>query len=222
MKTVFTITSVINIPESIRPNLSVFDTNTRFEQTLNTIKSIKNYSQNSKIFLYETSDITKEQETIIKNEVDSLILLNEDDEMRANRFYWNKSASECLLLHKMWQDPRINEFDFIMKMTGRYEITKEFDPWYFTENNIDKVITKKRFTNGADYWFGTQLFGFGKKLLPRMVDHTLNSFNFLINLKGYIDIEHIIFSELTENQIIEVDTIGCKGYIAPLGELRYF
>jgi hypothetical protein len=221
MKTVFTITSVINIPSTI-PGRSVFDANTRFEQTLNTIKSIKKYSPNSKIFLYEISDITKEQEKIIKNEVDSLILLNEDEEIRTNRFYYNKSAPECILLHKMWQDPRMNEFDFIMKMTGRYEITDEFNTVNFTEENFNKVITKKRFTNGSDYWFGTQLFCFGKNLLPRMISHTLNCFNFLINLNGYTDIEHIIFSGLNENQIIEVDTIGCKGYIAPLGELRYF
>lgn len=221
MKTIFTITSVINIPNNI-PGRSVFDTETRFQQTLKTIKSIREYSPNSKIFLYEMSDITKEQEKIINDLVDSLVLMNNDNEIIANRFYWNKSAAESLLLHKMWQDPRINEFDFIMKMTGRYEITEEFNTEHFIENNLNKVITKKRFTNGSDYWFGTQLFCFGKKLLPRMVEHTLNCFNFLINLKGYTDIEHIVFSGLNEEQIIEVETIGCKGFIAPLGELRYF
>jgi len=220
MKTIFTITSVINIPKDI-PNRSVFDTNTRFEQTLNTIKSIKKYSPTSKIFLYEISDISKEHKKIIENEIDSLVLLNEDEEIKSSRFYWNKSASESMLLHKMWQDPRINEFDFIMKMTGRYEITEEFKTDYFKEENLNKVITRKRFMNGSDYWFGTQLFCFGKKLLPRMIDHTLNCFNFLTGLKGYTDIEHIIFSGLNEDQIIEIDTIGCKGNIAPNGELHY-
>ena len=214
---------MVNVPTTISNRCrSVFDTNTRFEQTLNTIQSIKKYSKNSKIFLYEMSDITEKQRKTIKSKVDSLILLNEHEEIKTNRFYYNKSAPECLVLNVMWQDPRLNEFDFVMKMTGRYELNDKFSHDYFVENNLNKVITKKRYTNGEDYWFGTQLFCVGKELLPIMVKNTFNYFKYLINLNGYVDIEHLIFSELNKDQIIEVDTIGCNGYMAESGTLTYF
>jgi hypothetical protein len=131
----FLITSVMhpsNEPLSYYPIRSVFNTHERWEQTRNTISSIRFHYPDALILLCEGSIYESESEKQIQEEVDIYVKLHRT-EITTNPY---KGYTECLLLLKAWETMQeygytAESFDSLFKISGRYALCSSFDKEQF-------------------------------------------------------------------------------------------
>lgn len=136
---IFVITSVINTGNrawsytSIR---SVYTPQERFEQTLQTIKSIRDYTSNSKILLVECSELSAEMTHELKSRVDIFEQLYHNEEIRSICLQTSKKgygeATQTAAAIRIIKDSGLN-FRRIFKISGRYWLKDSFCPEAFSE-----------------------------------------------------------------------------------------
>lgn len=141
------ITSVINIidkPLCYTNIRSVFTHEQRYNQTLESIESVRNKIPNSFIIHAECSDIKSEYEENIKSKVDLYINFYNNDEIKNAVESPLKSYGETLLLLNAYKNiPQNITFKSIFKLSGRYVLNN-----YFNYNNFDnEFCVAKRYGN---------------------------------------------------------------------------
>lgn len=202
MKIAFIISSAINTPLA-----SVFNTETRYEQTVNTIKSIKIKVPNSSIFLHDVTHLDTNYVNNLSKIVDNFFIHNEISSEP-------KSLGEALLVRKALLYPEIKNYDFIFKISGRYYLNDEFNIKYLINENKNKIMAKRQ-SHPHMYphtCYNTVLYCIGNE----MIDYTINSLeNVYKNL--FHDIEHSIFRNIDENNFINLKNLGVEGLFAPTG-----
>jgi hypothetical protein len=144
---IFIITSVINTgnhPWSYTNQRSCYSPEKRFEQTLQTIKSIRDLSDNSKILLVECSDLEPHMAEIIRQQVDYFIQTYNDTEVRRACLNSEKKGfGEIKKLQCACKYIRENGIEFrrIFKISGRYFLNSSFDKKQY----VDDAFTFKMF-----------------------------------------------------------------------------
>ena len=149
-KNIIIITSVLNIsnnPLSYYHKRSVFTIEERFEQTLKSIKSIKekmgseiSSETDSKIeiFFCECSDLLlyPEYEEILKKEVSYFYNFYDDFETRNNVLSKYKGLGELYLMKKALKIINYSgeKYKFIFKLSGRYFLNENFSYQDFNNN----------------------------------------------------------------------------------------
>lgn len=221
MINLFLITSVINIPMdkpfSYTNVRSVYDKNTRFSQTKQTIESIKERVPNVKILLVECSNLSEEETSYLKKNVDYFINIydiNNTFSVNDRVFSRSKSMGEGeLLINGIEYIFKNNiEFDNLFKISGRYTLGSFFN--YDNFNN--KFIVVKN--NTQPYQNYTALYTFLYKLDK---GSSLKWYNYLKNShKEFEKCEaiEVIFANFIKKQnqenIIFIDKLGVNGNIA--------
>lgn len=221
MRVCFIITSVINFTNRFvadhgvvkynnGTNVSVFDSETRLNQTLETIESIKEKMPNARIFLHEKSDLENNYISILKSKVDRLYCHHSS--IDKNLF---KSIPEAMLLHKIFSNKKLKEYDFIFKISGRYKLNDNFHPYYLLKSNRDKIIAKRRmWPHLAPHKnYNTVLYCVGRD----MIDYAAKSYEDAYK-NMFVDIEHSIFRDINENNFVNINIVGVEGHISPTGE----
>jgi hypothetical protein len=205
MKICFIVTSAINC------NYSVFDKNTRYEQTIKTIQSIRKKYPSTYIFLFEKNKLEYDFQNNLKKLVDKFEFLKHELEVTTN---YNKSIGEAELMWNALSDPIISSFDYIFKISGRYCLNDDFDPWYITSENKNKIIGKRvcQPYMAPHESFYTTLYCVGKE----MFGYACKSFK-SVPEKFFENIEHTIFRDIDENNLINLELLGVEGYISPTG-----
>ena len=210
----FIISSAIN--HFCGDKLSRFSTQERFEQTIETINSIKNAAPNSKICLFEISNTKLSDEHIdeIKNSVDLFVELYNNETIIAlydtftkfeDLFQYGKSLFE---MYGMMQTLHIIEDKFgceninrIFKISGRYLLNQEFDinqydSIFLKDKYIAKCIKYSNFEPNTNAHFHiyqnkgqlvTGLWSFDASLIYETIDLLEKSFNYLQILLMYGD-----------------------------------
>jgi hypothetical protein len=139
MKSLVIITSVINVsnnPLSYTNNRSVYSAEERFVQTLKTINSLSCIKDKHILFI-ETSNLEADKENVIKNIVDSYLNLNNIKEIKEIIDGPIKGKAEAIQIIEGLKQININEFDCIIKISGRYWINDDFSyDLYSKEINI--------------------------------------------------------------------------------------
>jgi hypothetical protein len=140
----FIITSVIN---TISTDLtygtrSFYSMKERFEQTLQTIHSIKKYVPTAHIYLIEGSDITYDMEFVLESLVYKYINVFSDKYIRKSVESKLKGYGEATQLYYIFSNYRMDHYDAIFKISGRYYLNSDFNLQDLIQNN--KVI----FCNG--------------------------------------------------------------------------
>lgn len=182
---------------------SVFTESERFQQLLNTIKSIKKYVPTSDIVVCDSSSLDREQmNEICKNA--NLILFNTDSQVVAKRDGLYKGQNELIMIKRILDSSLINNYDYILKLSGRYEITEKFD---INNLNQDKYYLKS-FDNVR---MSTVLYGAPKKLFS----HYSQAINKNINATD--SIEYALYPYLKEFKL-DTEYLGVKGYVSVSGE----
>lgn len=146
MINLFLITSVINItnnPLSYCETRSIYNHETRFQQTLNTISSIKSHDPNAIIALIEGSILNEQQKLILMKEINYLIDLSVYPCVKHDVDSQYKALGECSLLINgiRWLQemcPNL-KYDNIFKISGRYFLNNEFNLQEF--NNTYNVLS---------------------------------------------------------------------------------
>lgn len=123
-------------------DFSVYSREERFNQTLDTIKSIKEKVTNSYILLYEVSetDIDSLHENELKDNVDLFLNVNQDpiikliyENLHSNpiKFTYGKSMLECralqIVLDHLREHNIFNDVMRVFKLSGRYQLNDYFD-----------------------------------------------------------------------------------------------
>ena len=213
------ITSVIcieNKPLSYTNTRSVFSHEERFEQTKYTIQTIREKIPDSKIFIVECSNLTKDMTEYLVEHSDYFLNLYDDEEIRNNTTGLSKALGEgTQTIHaiKYIQNNNI-KYHNLFKITGRYWLSDYFNYCNFENDDIIIYDADKNISNT-----GTSLY----KL------HKTNVNDFMIFLNRNIDLMNqciayeklfaIFLKEPKPNNIINLNRIGVNGYASVSNEL---
>jgi len=251
IKKLFIITSTIepsDIGLTYSKVRSIFSPDERFRQTVGTITSIHNAHPDAKIVLLDSSNDTNgllNHLRFMPNlNVVSLKNINSEiaEIVNTNR---NKSLCECLMTNTYLKQYKkyVNEFDFIIKVSGRYNLFNFTD--YFTEENKNKIFFKKpscfKWGNDWDWRFHhvdlrhsqqddylrqycTVLFSFATNHLDKLIDMNDAIIHFLKqpSMSQYdMEILYYYLSRSFESDIIETEWSVC-GWDGTSGRFMYY
>ncbi len=203
------------ICSSINGRHSVFSSNERFIQTLNTINSIRSKEEKSYIIFCENTPISIEMKNQLIEKVDTFIDSYNDrfNIPETSIFDYNsgKSTGESYQMLVILSFLSEMEYTKCFKISGRYFLTDEFDSSNFKENKLNF----REFDYGYKC-FSTVLYSFSKSN-----EHTLRNFfiNYLNNTRPH-DLEISIY-KLKNDYSDEVNTLsqlGVSGKIGTSGE----
>lgn len=133
----FIITSVIN---TISTDLtygvrSYYNIDERFQQTLQTIYSIKNTIPTAKIYLIEGSFINHEMEFILESMVDYYINVKHIAHIKRGIESKLKGFGESVQLTHIFKNFNMKQYDYIFKISGRYYLNSNFNLQYLLKFN---------------------------------------------------------------------------------------
>jgi hypothetical protein len=132
MADIFIITSVINTGSqawSYISTRSVFTTEERFEQTLQSIESIRTFHKNPIILLIECSDLSDHMTSILQTKVDHFINVYDNPIIRDSCINTKKKGhgevaqTICAI---MYIKEHALSFNRVFKLSGRYYLTEKF------------------------------------------------------------------------------------------------
>ena len=233
-KYTFLITSAINT------KFGVFETETRLNQTVSTIQSIKQRVPDANIFLLEMSAIplTEKQSATLEPLVNSIINFNSDPSVVGlynSTDNWDvvKNVTEVMCFGKALKNLHrsLNQFDKsqrVFKISGRYVLNDNFDINYYNQYSVQNhiVISNQR-NSQFDYkltmisqQFMSRLWSWPVNLMEEVISVYDNSLVYMgdrLSAGGYADIEHCLYKFLDKDKIIQKSPLGIFGNIGPNG-----
>ncbi len=218
MNNLVLITSIINTPNkplSYTNTRSVFTRPERFEQTKQTINSIKEHIPNCKIILVECTEFIETESTFFKQNCDYIINLIGDYHASKYIFSSAKAAGEGTMTINALQYIIKNniKFDNLFKISGRYYLKSDFK--YSLYNNNNNIF--KRFGHLS---LVTSFYKVNYDSIEYLLQFLLENFKRMTNAEGY----EAIFNDIQQNVIIYkdlnlIDKLGVYGHIAVCGTL---
>jgi hypothetical protein len=149
----FVITSVINTgshPWSYASKRSVFTAEERFQQTLESIGSIRRQHGNAKILLVECSNLTDKMTSTLRSQVEYFLNVVDDEPTRLACLESNKKGSgETLQLLYVLDFIEKNNITFqrLFKLSGRYYLNSCFNKEDFSTTHVSFNTCFKGTTN---------------------------------------------------------------------------
>ena len=228
----FVVTSAIN------SKFGVYKPQQRLEQTIDTIKSIRNKLPNAKVYVMECcgTPITNEQAQELINVSDIFIDYSHDEDVQAlyDNDNWDvvKNGTEIMCFGRVLQELKdSNAFegiDRIHKMSGRYVLNDNFDPETYDDSTVvEKIVigpkNKSQFPlhiTTVPLQYMARLWSWPKSRLDEVIqvyDDSLAFFAERVANGGYVDIEHVLYKFLNPEHVHEIRNLGVEGCIAPNG-----
>jgi hypothetical protein len=207
------ITSIIkppNLPLSYISTRSIYSSKERFEQTKKTFETIKEKIPNSKIFLVECSELSEEENNYFTNNSDYFLNLYNNENVKKNIYSTSKSLCEGTMTTCALENILLNniEFDKLIKISGRYWLSENFNYENFNNNNI--VI--KYIDGDRDNVF-TALYQLPKESTIIFNNFLKNNFDKMFQCIGY-EILFGVFIKNEENEKKIIDPIGLCGFVS--------
>ena len=231
MKNVYLVTSAINT------KFGVFDSNARFLQTLDTIKSIRAVDSNSLVVLIEMAalPLTNLQRDVLKSITDYQVdftgnsfvvsLYNSTGNWDVVKNVTETTCFKQALVHLFTDGALKEKINRVFKVSGRYLLTPSFDPLLHLGDNF--VFAKKRksqfapeVTDGCDYQYMSRCWSFPAARAEEVILAYEAFALFMherLSLGGYVDLEHCLYKYLFNRGVTELDKIGVAGFIGPNG-----
>jgi len=201
------VSSVINTsnkPLSYTPTRSVYSVQQRYEQTLDTIKSLEKI-ENKKILFVELSDIPEYENEII-SKVDFYKNIYKENKDIVDGLH--KGVGEALSILEGIKDIDLTLYDNIYKISGRYWLTDKFN--YSLWNNNDTMLYEDKKHNSIV----TVLYKINKNQYKEWIS-TLTNICYTSNPKAI----EWIFKEHMKNYT-PINPVGVSGYFSIDG--KYF
>lgn len=232
MKPLFILTSALNTKFGVHSN------ELRLQQTLDSITSIRRYAPGAKIAIVEMGGIpsTDEQIATLKSHSDFYYNYSNDEAVQ-DIFHstdnWDivKNTTEVMvfgnMLGDMYENGLLNEFDRVFKMSGRYQLTENFDPAFY-DTVPDRIVVLQRkgsqfppqVTGGMQYQYMSRLWSWPVAATTAVLETYGSGFVAMAQRLaegGYFDIEHMLFKYLPQEQVTEVTRVGLTGLLGPNG-----
>lgn len=208
--------------------LSVYDDDKRFEQTLETIESIDKYCPDNAKFMFDSSpNIPKAQyfDELNKRKV-NILYCGQEPAIKHYSDRGARSVAECISFGMFldWYKENSVESKRIYKISGRYKINDNFvlndssykDAFVFS-TALDSWMDKKKQTESdVDKLYRLRFWHMDASCLNTFHEKMKSIFNDCA--KYNIDVEHSYYKNLHTEKVVEVDKIGVCGNIAPTGE----
>lgn len=222
----FLVTSCINT------SLGIFTPQQRFEQTIKTINSIRQYAPNSKIFITDNSYEKELNENVYKyftGICDLVANLSQEENCKKLNKVGLKSAADTMLTLKMIEIlltnkdglKILNSSRFLYRISGRYTLTNKFIENNYV-NNFGKFVLKRHDTwredKSIDGLYITRLMGFCPSLCSIFHGALAKSIETIVNEN--VDMEHGVYKNIDKKYVKLIDTLGVSGYVAPNGQLH--
>lgn len=238
--------NIVLITSAIHTNYGIYSTEQRIQQTTNTVLSARKHIPNATIILIDNSkiDVQSNNSEEFNNLIDAVDYYIDNSEDPDIQYFHNnvvnydigKNSMECIGMLKALSYIKtdeeltslVNQADRIIKLSGRYEVTDKFNINTFDNSETkDKYVFKKRQASwipsadtGVDFMLQTRLYSFTPNLLAntiKLFEQILENMLVTFNQQKYIDIEHSMAKFIPSDQLVEVETVGLQGNIAPNG-----
>lgn len=234
------------ITSALYTNYGIYSTEERIKQTIATAQSVHRYLPGATIFLIDNSKVDIQSDTSHEfDQLLDLVdyYIDNSDDADIQHFHNNvtnydvgKNSMEVIGTIKALQHiisdsdlrAKLDESVRIFKLSGRYELTDKFDITQFDNDGThNKYVFKKaqpawcdQSVTSATHLLQTRLWSF----TPSLLDETLEMFKKALsnmfetyNKQQYIDVEHSLYKFIDHAKLVELDTVGLKGHIAPNG-----
>ena len=238
--------NIVLLTSAVYTNYGIYNPQQRIQQTLDTAKSAKKYIPGAVIILVDNSKTDVQNDTSAEfEELIDLVdyYIDNSDDADIQYFHNNvanydigKNAMESLGMMKALtyiandetMKKEIADADRIFKLSGRYQVTDKFDITKFSNDNTrDKYVFKKAQPSwinpqdtGVTTLLQTRLWSFTPGLLldtMQLYKNILETMVVLYNNQKYIDNEHAMSKFVPKDKLVELETVGLIGNIAPNG-----
>jgi hypothetical protein len=238
--------NIVLLTSAVYTNYGIYNPQDRIKQTLETAKSAKKYIPGAVIILVDNSKVDVQNDTSAEFEelidtVDYYIDNSDDDDIKyfhnnVTNYDIGKNAMEALGMMKALtyianDDAMKNEIKDakrVFKLSGRYQVTDKFDITKFDNANTkDKYVFKKAqpsWINPADTGVNTllqtRLWSFTPAMIltvMQLYKNIIETMVTLFNQQKYIDNEHAMSKFIPKDMLVELETVGLMGNIAPNG-----
>jgi len=238
--------NIVLLTSAVYSNYGIYKPAERIQQTLETAKSAKKYIPGAVIILVDNSKVDVQNDTSDEFEelidlVDYYIDNSDDDDIKyfhnnVTNYDIGKNAMEAMGMLKALnyiagdQDliAEVKESTRLFKLSGRYQVTDKFDI-----NKFDNADTKGKyvFKKAQPSWINPADTGTNTLLQTRLWSFTPDLFNDTVKLYSdiiatmiplfnqgkYIDNEHAMAKFIPKDKLVELETVGLQGNIAPNG-----
>lgn len=221
----FLITSCINT------DFGIYKPQQRFEQTIETINSIRKFAPNSKIFIADNSYIRELNDKVYKyftKTCDFVANFSNEENCRNLNAAKLKSAADTVLSLKMIEMllahkdgmKLLNSAKNIFRISGRYQLTEQFDENKY--NHFGKFVLKRYDTWREDKIIDGLYITRLMKLCPSLcgIYHTSLAKSVETILETGVDMEHAVYKNIDKKYVITIEELGVKGNVAPNGQLH--
>lgn len=238
--------NTVLVTSALYTNYGIYSTAERIQQTIDTVKSARQYIPDCTIILIDNSTVSVQQDiSDAISELDELVdyWIDNSDDADIQHFHNNvsnydvgKNMMECIGMYKalthIITDANImevvNKSDRMFKLSGRYVVTDKFDINKFSnDSTTNKYVFKQsqaswipQEVTEVDHLLQTRLWSFTPSLLLNTQQLFLDILNNMVatsNKGGYIDVEHSMAKFIPKDKLVQVETVGLKGNIAPNG-----
>jgi len=213
------------ITSALYPRVGVIPIHDRYTQTIHSIKTVREKIPNCTIVLndisvFDADEYKKEIAKLVDVFIDSCD--NKDIFDLSNLGY--KSHAELLLfrgaLEYITNNINLSEYNRIFKLSGRHNITEEFNFDEYDEKTIGKYVFKK----SVQSWISPELRIYETRLWS-MHKNNINDYfskfkNFFELCDGRFDIEHAYYRFLDKENVVEFDNIWVEGKVALHGKYQ--
>jgi hypothetical protein len=214
------------ISSCLKPKIGVIDHETRYTQTLNTIKSIRDRVFDSIIVFVDSSPTPVDDVKIdvIKHSVDYFVTLFNHSralEMGEQGLKTPGEAYNMIVAFDIIRSSGLQNVKRIFKITGRAELTEDFHIEDY-EGLEDKYVFKKRnesWMSPALHLLDTRLWSFDYNMMEEVANLMVNVYNDYFHT-GW-DMEHLIFKLIDKEKLIEKDVLGVKCQVSSDGRIQY-
>ena len=220
------------VTSALRPTIGIFDKQTRLNQTIETVKSIRAKVPDSIIIITDASVEEVPQSDIeqISPWMNGVVSWTQDNEIRYFSQQGHKSIAESLLMMKtlimLKRNPGVskmlNSVKRIFKISGRYRLNEKFD---ITDYDHDRLYGKYIFKKRMPSWCGRESLLVTRlwSMCPSLLDEYVATLPNIINTIGSqgIDTEHAHFECLNKEHLVEFDYVYVEGQVAQTGEWHY-
>lgn len=238
--------NIVLLTSAVYTNYGIYNPQERIKQTLETAKSAKQFIPGAVVILVDNSKVEVQNDDSpefneLLDTIDYYIDNSDDEDIKyfhnnVANYDVGKNVMEAMGLFKALNyinnTPEmldvVKDADRIFKLSGRYQVTDKFDINNFSnENTRDKYVFKKAqpsWINPADTGVNTLLQTRLWSFTPGLLTETLDMYKAIIeNMIGlvnngkYIDNEHSMSKFIPKDLLVELDTVGLMGNIAPNG-----
>jgi hypothetical protein len=238
--------NIVLLTSAVYSNYGIYKPAERIQQTLETAKSAKKYIPGAVVILVDNSKVDVQNDDSDEfNElvdlVDYYIDNSDDDDIKyfhnnVSNYDIGKNAMEALgmlkaLTYIASDSDIMNEVTAsarIFKLSGRYQVTDKFDI-----TKVDNADTKGKYVfkksqpswinpadTGVNTLLQTRLWSFTPDLLEdtvKLYQNIIGTMIPLFNSGKYIDNEHAMAKFIPKDKLVELETVGLQGNIAPNG-----